>query len=74
MCGGGGYIRKALEKGYLEHLGLHAVLMVCLRLLSVLDDACVACGLFLSKCYHIRKQIHPTGCCFAGCTTKDFGA
>ena len=26
-----GYIRKALEKGYLEHLGLHAVLTTRLR-------------------------------------------
>ena len=26
-----GYIRKALEKGYLKHPGLHAVLTVCLR-------------------------------------------
>ena len=34
-----GYIWKALEKGYfiyLERLGLQAVLMTCLRLLSVL--------------------------------------
>ena len=32
-----GYIQKTLEKGYSEHLGLHAVLTVCLRFSSVLD-------------------------------------
>ena len=54
-----GYIRKALEKGYLEHLSLHAVLTVCLRFLSVLDHAGVACCLFLSTgSYHVRIQIH----------------
>ena len=30
-----GYIRKALEKGYLEHPGLHVVLTVCLRFWSI---------------------------------------
>ena len=60
-----GYIWKALKKGYLEHPGLHAVLTTCLRFLSILDDACVACCLFLSPgSYHVRIQIHPTGCCF----------
>ena len=43
-----GHIRKALEKGYLEHPGLHAVLTTCLRFLSVSDGACVACYLFFS--------------------------
>ena len=58
-----GYIQKALEKGYLEHPGLHAVLTTCLRFSSVLDGACVACCLFLSTCsYHIYIQIHSTGC------------
>ena len=47
-----GYIRKALEKGYLEHPGLHAVLMICLRFSSILDDAHLACCLFLSTCSH----------------------
>ena len=47
-----GYIRKALEEGYLEHLGLHARLTTCLRFSSVLDDACVACCLFLSTGSH----------------------
>ena len=72
MCvlrgGGGGYvgyIRKALEKGYLEHPGLHAVLTTCLRFSSVSDRACVACCLFLSTgSSHIRIQILSTGCCF----------
>ena len=54
-----GYIRKALEKGYLEHPGLYAVLAVFLRFLSVLDDAGVACCLFLSTgSYHVRIQLH----------------
>ena len=35
-----GYIRKALEKGYWNTLGLHAVLTTCLRFSSVLDGAC----------------------------------
>ena len=71
-----GYIRKALEKGYLEHPGLHAVLTTCLRFLSVLDDACVACCcLFLSPgSYHVRIQVHSLGYCFPGCTTETFGA
>ena len=43
-----GYIRKALEKGYWNTLGLHAVLTTSLRFLSVLGGACVACCLFLS--------------------------
>ena len=70
-----GYIRKALEKGYLEHLGLHAVLTTFLRFLSVLDRACVACCLFLSTgSDHVCIQIHSTGCCFPQCTTETFGA
>ena len=70
-----GYIRKALEKGYSKHPGLHAVLTVCLRFLSVLDDAGVACCLFLSTgSYHVRIQLHSMGCCFPGCTTKASGA
>ena len=61
----GGYIQKALKKGYLEHLGLHAVLTTCLRISSVLDTACVACCLILStgRC-HVHMQIHTTFCCF----------
>ena len=69
------FIWKALEKGYLGHLGLHAVLTTCLRFLSVLDNARVACCLFLSAGgYHVPIQIHSTGCCFPGCTTESFGA
>ena len=64
-----------LKRAIWNNLGLHAVLTTCLRFLSVLDDACVACCLFLStRCYHVRIQIHSTGCCFPGCTTKAFGA
>ena len=60
-----GYIWKALEKGYSEHLGLHAVLTVCLRFLSVLDGTCASYCLFLSTgSYHVFIQIHSTRCCF----------
>ena len=53
-----GYIRKALEKGYLEHPGLHAIPTTSLRFLSVLDNACVPCYLFFStSSYHVRIQI-----------------
>ena len=70
-----GYIRKALEKGYLDHLGLHAVLTTCLGFSSFFDGACVPCCLFLSTgSYHVCIQIHTTGCCFPRCTTKAFGA
>ena len=50
LGGNVGYIQKAFEKGYLEPPGLHAVLTICLRIWSVLDGACVACGLFLLPC------------------------
>ena len=60
-----GYIQKALDKGYLEHPGLHAVLTTCLRFSSLLDGARVPCCLFLSTgSYHVYIQIHSTGCCF----------
>ena len=60
-----GYIRKALEKDYLEHPGLHAVPTTCLRFSFVLDDACVACCLILSTgSYHVCIQMHTTCCCF----------
>ena len=70
-----GYIRKALEKGYSEHPGLLAGLTTCLRFSSVFDYACVVCCLFLltGSC-HVFIQIHATGCCFPGHTTKAFGA
>ena len=52
-----GYIRKALEKGYLDHPGLHVVLTICLRFSSVLDGAYVDCCLFLSTgSYHVCIQ------------------
>ena len=70
-----GYIRKALEKGYSEHLGLHAIPTVCLIFLSFLDAARVALCLFLSTgSHHVCIQIHATGCCLPRCTTKAFGA
>ena len=60
-----GYIRKALEKGYSEHPGLHAGLPICLRLSSVLEGVCAACCPVLSTGgYHVFIQIHSTGCCF----------
>ena len=69
-----GYLRKALEKGYLEALGPHAVLTTCLRFSSVLGGAPVACCLFLSTgSYHVCIQIHATPCCFPRCTTETFG-
>ena len=49
--GGGGYVGytwKALEKGYLEHPGLHTVLTICVRFSSVSECACVARCLLLS--------------------------
>ena len=50
-------------------------LLDCLRFSSVFDDACVVCCLFLltGSC-HVFIQIHVTGCCFPGRTTKAFGA
>ena len=70
-----GYIWKALEKDYLEHLGVHAALATCLRFYSVLDGVCVSCCLILSaSSYHVCIQIHTTCCCFPRCTTKTFGA
>ena len=63
--GGMGYIWKALEKGYLDTLGLHVVLMIWVRFSCVLEGAGVACCLFLSTgSYHVRIQINPTCCCF----------
>ena len=60
-----GDIWKALEKGYLEHLGLHDVLTICLSSSSVLDGACVTCCLVLSTgSYHqqLAKHISRTYC------------
>ena len=57
-----GYVRKALEKGYLEHPGLYAVLTTCLSFSSFFDGACVPCCLFLSTgCYHVCIQIDTMG-------------
>ena len=60
-----GIFGKTLKRAIWNTLGLHVVLTTCLRFSSVLDMACVACCLFLSTgSYHVRKQIHSTGCCF----------
>ena len=69
-----GIFGKPLKGAIWNTLGLHAVLTMSLRSLSVLDGACVACCVFLSTGrYHVRIQIHATCCCFARCTTKAFG-
>ena len=55
---------KLLKRAIRNTLGLHAVLMVCLKILSFLDTACVACCLFLSTgSHHVCIQIHATCCC-----------
>ena len=60
-----GIFGKPLKRAIWNTLGLHAILTACLRFLSILDDAGVACCLFLSPgSYHVRIQIHPMGCCF----------
>ena len=68
-----GMFGKPLKRAIWNTPGLHAVLTICLRFSSVLDDACVVCCLFLSpgSC-HVFIQIHSTGCCFPRCTTKAF--
>ena len=59
-----GIFGKPLKRAIWNTLGLHVVLTVCLRFLSFLDSACVACWLFLSTdSYHVRIQIHATCCC-----------
>ena len=67
-----GYIPKALEKGYFWNTpGLHAVLTICFRFLSIWDGACVASCLFLLTGRHpVRIQIHATYCCRPRCTTE----
>ena len=69
-----GYIRKALEKGYSEHPGLHAGLMTCLRFSFFLDSAGVAFCLVLSTGSHVRIQIHATCCCIPRCTPETSGS
>ena len=61
--GGGmwGIFGKPLKRAIRNTLGLHVVLTVCLRFLSFLDSACVACWLFLSTdSHHVRIQVHAT--------------
>ena len=75
--GGGmwGIFGKPLKRAIWNTLGLHVVLIVCLRFLSFLDSACVACWLFLSTdSHHVRIQIHATCCCIPGCTATTFGS
>ena len=70
-----GIFGKPLKRAIWNTLGLHAVLMTCLRFSSLLDDACVACCLLLSTgSYHVCTQIHATCCHFPRCTTETFGA
>ena len=67
-----GIFGKPFKRAIRTSPGLHAVLTKCLRFLSVSDGACVACCLFFfstGSC-HVFIQIHATGCCFPGCTTK----
>ena len=70
-----GYIWKALEEGYLEHLGLHALLTICMRFSSILDSAYVLCCHLLSTgSYHVFIQIHAKRCCIPRCTTETLGS
>ena len=70
-----GIFGKPLKRGIRNPPGLQAVPTICLRFLSVLDGACVArCLLLSTGSYHVYTQIHSTGCCFPGCTTKTFDA
>ena len=57
-----GYIRKALDKGYLD------MIFVCF-------GRCVCCLLLILSMgsYHVCLQIHTTCCCFPLCTTETFG-
>ena len=43
-----GIFGKPLKRAIWNTLGLHVVLTTCLRFLSILDGACVACCLLLS--------------------------
>ena len=55
-----GYIRKALETGYLVHPGLHAVLTTCLRFSSVLDgdvSGWLACTSSAGHQDHLQKPV-----------------
>ena len=70
-----GIFGKPLTRAIWNTLGLHAVLTTCLRFSSALDDACVACCLFLSTgSHHVCIQIHTMCSCFARCTTETIGS
>ena len=54
---------KPFKRAIWNTLGLHAVLMTCLRFSSVLDGVRAACCLFLSTgSYYVCIQIHATYC------------
>ena len=75
--GGGmwGIFGKPLKRAIWNTLGLHVVLTTCLRFLSFLDSACVACCRFLSTdSHHVRIQIHARCCCIPRCTATTFGS
>ena len=72
------YIWKALGKGYLEH-PRSACWTDDMFEIFVRFGRCLCCllPLFVNRqlpCLHINSQIHATGCCFPGCTTKAFDA
>ena len=71
-----GIFGKPLKRAIQNTPGLHAVPTTCLRFLSALDGACVACCLFLlTGSPHVLIQIRTTRCCFRDEKTKwlDFG-
>ena len=70
-----GIFGKPLKRAIWNTPGLHAVLTVCLRFLSVLYRVCAACcPLLLTGTHHVCLQIHATCCCLPRCTTATFGA
>ena len=70
-----GIFGKPLKRAIWNTPGLLAGLTTCLRFSSVFDNACVVCCLFLlTDSCHVFIQIHATGCCFPGRTTKANGA
>ena len=69
-----GIFGKPLKRGIWNTLGVHAGLTVCLRFLSFLDGACVACCLFFNRQPTCPLTIHATRCCIPRCTAKTFGS
>ena len=69
-----GIFGKPLKRAIRNTPSLHAVLPICLRFSSVLDDACVDRCLVLSTgSYQVRIQIHIPHCCIPRCTTETLG-